>query len=114
MIKVLITEKEKSNKPVAVLSLQTQAKVIDHWGDMLINNPDKYYVQIIMEYIFNEECSENWHSVFSGLLYAYQSHKGQLSEEEINCAFIGTLQGLAYAIERKEHGKDNNENSNPF
>lgn len=105
MIKVLITEEGKSNKPVAVLSLFTQTAVIDHWAETLVNNPGKYKIQINMEYVFCEDCSKHFHDVFGNLLLVYEHPKGHITETETKCAFIGALQGFAYSVERRKLGE---------
>lgn len=114
MIKVIITEEGKSNKPVAFLSLQTQAKVIDHWAEMLLSNPDKYNVQIVMEYRFSKCCSENWNGIFGSLLLTYKEHVGKLTEKEVNLAFVTALQGIAFNIELEEKGYCDVENDGSF
>ena len=105
MIKVIITEESKSNKPVAIITLETAAAVIDHWVDMLVSNPERYKIEILMEYTFCEDCSKHFHDVFGNLLLVYQHGKAGITETETKCAFIGALQGFAYSVERRKLGE---------
>lgn len=99
MIKLIITEVEKSNKPVAILSLETEAAVFDFWIAKMIDNPEKYQVEVYVKYTFSEKCAETWHNVFGALCLAYEMRNGSIKDVEIKSAIFGTFQGFAFAEE---------------
>lgn len=49
-------------------------------------------------------CSGAFHDAFGGLLLAYELKGGTVTEENTKAAFIGVLEGFAFAEERLNGG----------
>jgi hypothetical protein len=106
MNKIIIIEEGKSNLPLVVINRNTEAIVIDHWVRELIENPNKYGIEVIQKLTFNERCSERFHEAFGGLCAAYYSKVGSLSKEMEIAALFGVLAGFALAEDRIEGSHD--------
>jgi hypothetical protein len=105
MNKIIITENGVSNKPLAIITFNSEATLFDYWVRELEQNPDKYNLEMILQFTYTKDCAESFHDIYGGLCAAYIMKTGKLTKDRELAAFFGTMTGFSYAEEHINNKK---------
>ena len=94
------------NDPVAIINMNTDNAVVDHWINCLCDNPGKFEVEIKSCFAFNEMAASCIHNCIGSLLLTYEKVQGSFTEEHIVMSLFSTLQSFSFSEERIERMKE--------
>lgn len=105
MFNLIITQEGKTNKPDAVLNMNTSLETVEYWINELLANHERYRIRMEIETFFNSECSERFallmHAFMSKLIYMNGERK---TAKTMNSAFFGTIYGVCQYNEMENQG----------
>lgn len=100
--------------PVALINMNTAAPVVDHWINVLADNPGAFDVELTSVFNFTERSAENLHSTMGVMLANYQAIDGGFTPEQVIMSFWAILQGFSFSEERIQRMKDKEKEDNDF
>lgn len=118
MNELLIWKKDcrgvSGNDPVAVINMNTAAPVVDHWIEILADNPGKFDIQLTSIFTFSEKSAECLHSTLGVMLANYQAIHGKFEPEQVIMSLYAILQGFSFSEERIKRVEEKNNLDNEF
>lgn len=108
-MKATIRENGKPHmkNPLAIITMNTEASIVDYWIAQLCDNPNRYIVEVDFSFVFSETSAKAFHDVYGALLCAYQSKSViSLTPEQIMASFFGALQAFAFAEMHDERERE--------
>jgi hypothetical protein len=102
MTKIIIRDNTViSNLPVAVLTMKSDKCEIIDWIERLKSFPDKYELEMVTHFVFDDQCSNVINDIMCAMLHNYAEINGRFEREHIFISLAGICQGFAFSEERK-------------
>lgn len=102
------------NDPVAILNMNTAAPVVDHWVNILVENPDKFEVEMKSNFVFTERCAKVFDNALGAMLASYNAIHNGFEPEHVILSIYSIFQGFSFSEERLQREIEKQKQENDF
>lgn len=102
------------NDPVAILNMNTAAPVVDHWVNILVENPNKFEIEMKGTFVFTERCSQVFDNALGAMLASYNAINGSFEPEHVVLSIYSIFQGFSFSEERLQRIAEKEKQDNDF
>ena len=102
------------NDPVAIITMKTAPAVVDFWINCLIDNPDKFDIELINVFTFTKRSADNLPNTIGIMLLNYEQIEGKFDNTHVIMSLWAILQGFSFSEEKIDILKEKHNQDNDF